>query len=542
MDLIFLDSSVSEKHMENHSGYISFGKLGQFHPTTVMVSFSLLYAAAWSSVVLIVFGDTLHIGEAVTMLIWGQDWLLLPPRHPPFPNWTINIFFQIGGAYGTAIIGPLFYGLHLFMVYLFARRFVAPHQALLSALLLVTLYAQHYYNPQHHYIINYNNNTAQQILWILVMYLFYACLKGRGLHYWCFLGAAAAACFLTKFSAAFLLICVPGWLLLDPQARKLLSTRGPWISLLVFLLLIAPHVTYYFLYDGPNRALGRGAHNEWFILLEAVKMHSLMLITLGFLGFLWKGAFSWNRHLSRDDLFLLVFALLPFLLPLLSGSIIEQEYIFRWFWPCFLLSGLLVMRFLGGRATLKRCVWGVYACIALTVFDIGSFLVKTSYLESFPPRGGGYLPGGGYALVSDLADEMDKIFAEHTKYNPHQRRIVVASDTFIGLVFKMAEPQPRLLLRAKPYLNPMIDQKTLCDATIIIDIIDKKFQEYEKERKNSQTLKVKYNLRMEKIISDCVAQGVKPITFDFLVHYKKKLWTEKPHYPPFKVKLILLKK
>ena len=117
------------------------------------------------------------------------------------------------------------------MVYLFARRFVSTHQALLSAMLLVSLYILYYKSL---YITNYNHNTAQPIFWILVMYLFYACLQGRGLHYWCFLGAAAAACFLTKYSAVFLLICVPGWLLLDPQARKLLSTRGPWISLLVF--------------------------------------------------------------------------------------------------------------------------------------------------------------------------------------------------------------------------------------------------------------------------------------------------------------------
>ena len=527
------------KEMENHSGYISFGKLGQFHPTTVMACFSLFYAAAWSSVVLIVFGDTLHIGDVILELMWGQEWLLLPPNyHPPLPNWILNIFFQLGGRHSTAIISPFFYGLTLFMVYLFARRFVAPHQALLSAMLLVSLYILYYKSL---YITNYNHNTAQPIFWILVMYLFYACLQGRGLHYWCFLGAAAAACFLTKYSAVFLLICVPGWLLLDPQARKLLSTRGPWISLLVFLLLISPHLTYYFLDDGSIKNLHKGKYNEWFILSRAVRNHSWMFFILGLTGFLWKGTFSWDRHLSRDDRFLLVFALLPFLLPLLAGSIIGQKFIFHWFWPCFLLSGLLVMRFLGGRATLKRCQWGIYACIALLLFDLGFTLVKkTAALELFPPENRGSIL---LSPLSPLADKMDAIFAEHTKHIPHQRRIVVATNrgghTLAGVVFMMAKPQPKLFFEAKPAFNPTIDQKTLCDATIIIN---SQYNEYARRNIKLRRRQTRYKRKTKKIISDCVAQGVKPITFDFLVHYQKKLWTEKPHHPPFKVKLTLLKK
>ena len=533
------------KEMENHSGYISFGKLGQFHPTTVMACFSLFYIAAWSSVVLIVFGDTLHIGDVITELMWGQEWLLLPPRHPPLPNWILNIFFQLGGRHSTAIIGHFFSGLTLFMVYLFARRFVAPHQALLSAALLVSLHYSWVGIYHNSWVGIYNHNTAQPIFWILVMYLFYACLQGRGLHYWCFLGAAAAACFLSKYSAVFLLICVPGWLLLDPQARKLLSTRGPWISLLVFLLLIAPHAAYFFLYDGSIKHLHRGQYNEWFILSQAVRNHSWMFFILGLTGFLWKGTFSWNRHLSRDNRFLLVFALLPFFLPLLAGSIIGQDFRFDWFWPCFLLSGLLVMRFLGGRATLKRCQWGIYACIALLLFDLGSTLVKrTAALELFPSK------TRARTLLPPLAEKMDAIFAEHTKHIPHQRRIVVATNrggqSLAKAVFMMAQPQPKLFLDASPHLSPMIDQKALCDATIIINSQysedAKKKGRFRRWQENFRRYMAGHNSRIEKIISDCVAQGVKPITFDFLVHYKKKLWTEKPYRPPFEVKLILLKK
>ena len=488
-----------------------------------MACIALFYVAAWSSVTLILFGHTLFMWDTMTGLMWGQDWLLLPPQHPPLPNWLLYIFFQLG-TWGTAIISPLSQALCLFMVYLFARRFVEPHKALLSAALLMGL---HFFRASA--VLRYNHDTVQPIFWILVIYLFYVCLRGKGLHYWCFLGAAAAACFLSKYSAVFLLICVPIWLLIDPEARKLLWTPKPYISLLIFLLLIAPHAAYFYLYDG-------SIHNPLYanlgavdIILSCVGKHSWMLIILALTGFLWKGAFSWSRPLSRDDRFLLVFALLPFLLVFPAGNIMDQQYISRWFWPFFTLSGLLMMRFLGGRATLRRCHWGIYACIALLIIAPGFALAKASYQGKILQY-----REGAFILLSDLADKMDAIFAEHTKDDLHRGRIVISpysySKPLAGVVFMMAKPQPKLFFDASPHLSPMIDQKALCNSTIILS-------HNEQPEHNTS-----YNSLIKKIISDCVAQGVKPITFDFLVHYKKKLWTKKPHHPPFEVKLTLLKK
>ena len=448
--------------MENHSGYISFGKLGQFHPTTVMACFSLFYAAAWTSVALLLFGHTLFMWDTVSELMWGQDFLLLPPNHhPPLPNWLLYIFFQLG-AWVTAIISPLFQALCLFMVYLFARRFVEPHKALLSAALLLGIYF--FYTSR---VIRYNHDTALPIFWILVIYLFHSCLRGKGLHYWCFLGAAAAACFLSKYTAVFLLICVPIWLLLDREARKLLWTPGPWISLMVFLLLIAPHAAYFYLYDGTIRNPSYAILSAKEIILVSARAHSWMFVILALAGFLWKGAFSWSRPLSRDDRFLLVFALLPFLLVFLAGSTIDQQYFFRWFWPFFLLSGLLVMRFFGGRATLKRCHWGIYACIAFLMIAPGVALTKAFYTGKMS----GYKEGA-YLSFSDLAGKMDAIFAEHTKDDLHRGRIVISPYSFskplAGAVFMMAKPQPKLFFQANSHLSSTIDQRALCDSTIIL--------------------------------------------------------------------------
>ena len=522
--------------MENKNHYISFGRLGQFHPTTVMALISLLYVAGWSFTTWSVFGHTLFMGDTSTGLLWGLDWLLVPPRHPPLPNWLLNIFFQAGGTFGTVIISPFFLGLCMFMVYLFARRFVGPHKALLSAALLI---GTSFFNS--FYLVRYNHNIAQPIFWILVIYLFHACLRGKGLHYWCFLGIAAAACFLAKLSGVFLLICVPIWLLIDREARKLLWTPGPWISLGVFLILMAPYVTYFYLADQPLRGatnLSYANDSAGEAILEIAQNHWLMFVILALTGFLWKGAFSWGRPLSHDDRFLLVFALLPLLLVFAAGSIINQQYFWQWFWSFFTLSGLLAMRFFGGRATLERCHWGIYACIALLIIAPGFALAKDIYRIKIFGRGIPHYGELGFLSFSDLAYKADAILAQHTKSDPQQHRLMIARRPFTAAVFMMKSPQIKLFIDAAPTLSPTIDKKTLCDSTLII------LPKQDSQRILSmkiENIKFIYYARIKRVILACMRQGVEPITFDTLVRFKRRLFTQKPH-PPLEIQFILLKK
>ena len=482
------------------------------------------------------FGHTLFMGDTSSALLWGQDWLLLSPKHPPLTNWLINIFFQAGGTYGTIIISPFILGLCMFMVYLFARRFVEPHKALLSAALLIG--TAFFYSS---YVIRYNHNTAQPIFWILVIYLFHVCLRGKGLHYWCFLGAAAAACLLTKLSGVFLLICVPAWLLIDREARKLLWTPGPWISLGVFFILMAPYAAYFYFYDGSIRDTNLSYANDSAgeMILGIAQNHWLMFVILALTGFLWKGAFSWGRPLTRDDRFLLVFALLPLLLVFAAGNIMNQQYYWHWFWPFFTLSGLLAMRFFGGRATLERCHRGIYACIALFIIAPGFPLAQDIYRTKMAYNDG-IFPFKKRAFLSspDLAYKADAILAQHTTYDPHQHRIVIAKGGFAGAFFMMKSPQIKLFYHAYTRWSPAIDQKALCDSTLIMlpkqnsqDILSMKIE----------NIKHRYHSRIKRVILDCMAQGVQPITFDSLVRYKRKLFAQKPH-PPLEIQFILLKK
>ncbi len=511
--------------------YISFGRLGQLHAGTVMVCISLAYVAAWTALPLTFFNNPFFDWDTTVELMWGQEWFILPPWHPPLPNWLLYIFFRLGGSFSISLMSPLSQAFCFFIVYLFARRFVEPSKALLSAALLL---GTHFFYTAD--LLIYNHNTAQPIFWILVIYLFHSCLHGRGLHYWVFLGAAAAACFLVKYTAVFLLICVPAWLLLYPSARKLLWTSGPWISLSIFLALIAPHVIYFILYDGIIPGLKRPQQGVLDMLLFSIRGHFWMLLVLALAGFLWKGAFSWRWPLSHDDRFLLVFGLAPFCLVFVVGTLLDQGYSYSWFWPFSILSGLLAMRFWGSRATVKRCQWAVYGCIALLIIMPGFALAKISLTGEVRKNG-----KGPFILLSDLARKMDEIYAEHSI---HSRKIVVVpydrQHSIAGVAFMMDSPQPRTLFEARSDRNPAIDRKDLCDATIILSYRGKLLEKLKIQRR--KRLMAKYLHSIEGIISDCVAQGVVPITVDVVVGYKPTLWLIDGYPPPFDVSITLLAK
>ena len=72
----------------------------------------------------------------------------------------------------------------MFMVYLFARRFVEPHKALLSAALLISTF---FFNSFT--LIVYNHNKAPLIFWILVIYFIsFLLARAKG----CIIGACSA--------------------------------------------------------------------------------------------------------------------------------------------------------------------------------------------------------------------------------------------------------------------------------------------------------------------------------------------------------------
>ena len=391
-------------------------------------------------------------------LVWGKEWLLGTYKHPTLPSWVLEIAWQVGGGFGVKAILPIFQMLTLWVVYLFARIFVSPQRALLSALLVALCFAWRSFDNV------FNHNTAQPLFWVLVIYLFYLGLNNRKLYWWILLGAAAAACFWIKYNAIFLLLCVPLWLLIDEEARKTLKTPGPWVSLGVFLLLISPQV--YFLLENnfsPLRyGIGRAdrGHSGFYFLSAQLLTQLPLIFVLALTGFIGKGFLSITRSLSRADKFILYFAFVPLVLFVFTLIAFGQGFRTQWGYSFFPLMGLVAMRFFSGRFDDIKFTRAFYALLFFIFATPAANAVYTILRPSITTRASKFL----YPQKT-LSQAVESHFAKATG---KEMKLIVGRLNIAGRAGIYMRARPQFLYEGSWKKSPWVDKRTACQATAIV--------------------------------------------------------------------------
>ena len=423
----------------------------------VMVVFTLL----WTGSAFV--AHTAPPLDIVEGLIWGNEWLLGTDKHPPLSAWLIEVFWQIGGMAGVYFLASLALGLGLWFVFLFGRRLLGVERAFLGALLLLGIFYFLWPVPE------FNHNIAQMPLWAAVIFLFHLCLTDQRIRFWLLLGLAAALCILMKYTSVFLLLCVPVWLLFDFRARRLLLTLGPWASLLIFLIVLLPHLNFlvendFLPFEHAQMRAEEGHSPFWFLLVQALD-HLPMILILASAGFFGRGAMMLSmRSLSRDDRFLLFFALAPLILFVLILSIFGAGFRSMWGAPFFMLSGLLAVRFLGGRWTSARSRRAIYGAIIL------GFLAPLCY--------GVFIGGRDVILTAPKREHWpQKEISAQVEKHYHQRtdrplEVIVGRVEIAGLaamgISGDGSSRPSVLIEGDYETSPWIKEENICRATIVI--------------------------------------------------------------------------
>ena len=423
----------------------------------VMVVFTLLWTL---SAYLTHTAPPLDIVEG---LIWGNEWLWGTDKHPPLPAWLIEVFWQIGGIAGVYFLASLALALGLWFVFLLGRRLLGAERAALGAALLLGLIYFLWPVPE------FNHNMAQMPLWAAVIFLFHLCLTDQRIHFWLLLGLAAALCVLMKYTSVFLLLCVPVWLLFDFRARRLLLTLGPWASLLIFLIVLSPHLNFlvendFLPFEYVAERAGEGRSPLRFLLAQLLN-HLPMILILAAAGFFGRGAMMLSmRSLSRDDRFLLFFALGPFILFVLILSIFGAGFRSMWGAPFFMLSGLLAVRFLGGRWTLARSRRAIYGAITLGVaapLCYGVFIGSRDLILTAPKR--------EHWPQKEVSAQVEKHYHQRTD---RPLEVIVGRVEIAGLaamgISGDGSSRPSVLIEGDYETSPWIKEENICKATIVI--------------------------------------------------------------------------
>ena len=360
-----------------------------------LVVFALLYLLAWVLVPpLLAPSFPLDVVES---LGWGREWQWGYYKHPPLPPIALHVFYLAFGRAGPFVLSQLCVALTLWLVWLTALRLVTRERALLATVL--TMGVAFYTRPT----LEFNHNIAQMPFWAAIAYFYLAAWQDQRRWQWLALGLAAGLGLLCKYSMGFLLLCLALFTVLTP-ARRLLKHSGPWLALLVLLLVIAPHVYWLqhhdwlpFAYAHDRGAIAAAGTPQMgavrFLLTQGLNHAPLALVLLVACAIVvWRspqqaGTGTLRLHCTQP-LFLLVLALGPGLLLALLGMA-GVRLRDMWGVPMWPFSGLLAAALLPDRwlRPLRPLVLRGMAVwlIGISILS-GTYLLRVHELRHRPVR------------------------------------------------------------------------------------------------------------------------------------------------------------
>ncbi len=169
-------------------------------------------------------------------LAWGHEWQWGYHKHPPLPSWMVEISFLLLGDVGPFLLSQLAIVTTFIFIFLIGREIFSEKEALIAVILLVGIY---YFSLP---TAEFNHNIAQMPVWAAMIYFFYRALNSDQLRWWCLLGVSAGVGLLSKYTVLVLVCVMFFYVLFTPANRKIFGRLGPYLSVFVALLIVAPHL------------------------------------------------------------------------------------------------------------------------------------------------------------------------------------------------------------------------------------------------------------------------------------------------------------
>ncbi|MDT8999256.1 glycosyltransferase family 39 protein [Paucibacter sp. APW11] len=412
--------------------------------------------------------------DNIEQLVWMQSLEWGYYKHPPFPTWWVHFWTSIFGReiWVTFFAAQLNVVLMLVLVWRIALHVTDPVRAFAATVLSSLLI----YHGLHG--IMANHNTLQLMPVALLLWLSLHAVRDGGWWRWALVGAAAALCLLTKYSALIWLAIIGAWLLQDQRMRSLRAWAGPLMALLVCAVLVGPHIEWLVREGAPslsyvNQAVN-GEHDastmgHWgrlgnFLVIQLARALPLLL-GVGLLRLMLRRA---PRQLATGEpqrpewRFVAIMTLGPVLLTSLLG-VAGVKLGSAWAATFFIMLGVMAMRWIPAV---------VPAQLVKAVLIVG--LVMELVLASGMAIGSGWLvdmtnrPARSNFPSVRLAKELDRIWAEQMQ---QPLRVIVGETWLAGNVSVRSRHQPMVFIDADPAKAPWIRPEMMrdCGALLVID-------------------------------------------------------------------------
>lgn len=399
--------------------------------------------------------------DTIEGALWGNEWQWGYDKNPYLSAWVTAAVvklsnYQDGFIYFTSQAAIV---LCFFATWKLAKKIVPESCALLSILLLEGI--QYY----HLHSIDLSDNLLELTTWSLTIYSFYCACKGSRMG-WLATGAFAGLAMMVKYYSGFLLLSLAIFLLSNKASRKQLKTIFPYLGLVVFLIIILPHLYWLINHDyitikymltrtesvssWKNHFIFPGIflYEQFIIFLPALILYGVCLLTMKP-----HQAFSVNEF---DKKFLIFAAVLPLAFTVICSLLFGFKLHAAWGSPLMTLWPLCLLIFYKtpNLNLLKTCV------ITFTIIVLISILALFYSKALIYPTTKTTANFVGKFLAEELTDEWHKRFGTKLSY--------VAGDRFLaGSIFYYSPDHPSVWIEWSRKSSPWINEEKLKTAGAI---------------------------------------------------------------------------
>jgi 4-amino-4-deoxy-L-arabinose transferase-like glycosyltransferase len=426
------------------------------HPNRAFAAFLALHTVVWSALPTLFFLNLpLDLIEALT---YGREWQLGYDKLPPLPWWMVEVCYRLFGAdWSYYLLAQLTVIAAFALVWAMARSLVGAVGAFVAILIIDGLHFFTFTAPK------FNHDVIQLPFWALAGFAYWAALRRGRLMCWVLLGLAIGISVWAKYFVMVLVLPLVLFALFDREARRSLAGPGPWISIVIALAVMMPHLVWLVQNDFLPFAYGEARAKPFHGAIDYLyKPPRFLLYQLGFLvpslliaaPYLRSDASAHDATVGSADSFdrrivtLLAFG--PALTVVLLSLVTGHDTVSMWGYPLWSFLGLWIVlnaRPLG-RVTLMRVtfLWGVVSVCFVIAFVYHfavapRFFFKEHYVaELFP----------GDRLGRELSRRYRAMTGKPLSY-------VIGTMWLGGNVSRYAPERPRVLIDGLLRRSPWID-------------------------------------------------------------------------------------
>ncbi len=178
--------------------------------------------------------------DAIESAYWAKEWQLGYFKHPPLNAWLAEIAITVFGRHDAVLffLSSICGFLTAWPVVLIVKArygIKAGNYTAFASLIILFLSISVY---------EYNVNMSFIPFWTWSIYAFIKATSTKKTHWWLMLGLLSGLGFLGKYAILLLLLTLFIWCLI--KQRHIFLEKGPYLSLIVFGVVITPHIVWLF--------------------------------------------------------------------------------------------------------------------------------------------------------------------------------------------------------------------------------------------------------------------------------------------------------